>query len=104
MRYTGKDFPLQDPTETADLTFDFTRHPEWIRWDWIIDATSAVTVVDGTDASSASRLVDTPSWCDGRAIQTFANPVDGVKYKVAITATTNRGQTLALYSNVTGQA
>ena len=104
MRYVSKDFPLQDPTETTDLSFDFSRHPEWERWDFINDATVAVTVVDGTDASSASRLNGSP--CFGGAIvkQSFANPVDAVKYKLVATVTTNRGNTLALYSNVTGQA
>jgi hypothetical protein len=56
MRYVGKDFPLQDPTETADLTFDFSRHPEWEKWDCILSVVTAVSVVDGTDAGSAARI------------------------------------------------
>lgn len=104
MRYVGKDFPLQDPTEKADLTFDFSRHPEWERWDYINSVTVAVTVVDGTDASSAARLDGSPTYCGSLVKQRFKNPVNAVKYKLVATATTNRGEILALYSNVTGQA
>jgi hypothetical protein len=104
VRYIGKDFPLQDPTETADLRFDFSKHPDWGWDDAILSATVGVTVVDGTDASSANRLSGSPGYCDTFVSQTFANPVDGVKYKLVATATTYRGEVLAFYSHVTGQA
>jgi hypothetical protein len=104
MRYVGKDFPLQDPTETEDLAFDFTRHPDWDNRDCLASATIAVTVVVGTDASASSRLNGSPALCEGRVIQSFQNPQDGVKYKLAATATTHCGKVLALYSNVTGQS
>ncbi len=105
MRYVGKDFPLQDPTETADLTFDFSAHPDFTRWDPISSVVCAVTVVDGTDASSASRISgNAPTIWRCYVTQRFANPVDAVKYKLTATATTLRGKVLALYSNVTGQA
>jgi hypothetical protein len=104
MRYVGKDFPLQDPTETTELSFDFSRHPEWRLWDRILTATVAISVVDGTDASSANRLDGAPTICQPFIIQTFANPVDGVKYKLEATVVTASGQTLGLYSNITGQA
>lgn len=104
MRYVGKDFPLQDPTETAELTFDFTRHPEWERWDYINSATVTISVVSGTDASYATRLSGSPTYCNGVVKQKVIGPRNGVKYKLVATATTNKGEVLALYSNVTGQA
>jgi hypothetical protein len=105
MRYVGKDFPLQDPTETADLTIDFSRHPEWEKWDCILSVVTAVSVVDGTDAGSAARISgNPPTYCGSVVTQRFANPVDAVKYKLTATIVTRRGETLALYSNVTGQA
>lgn len=104
MRYVGKDFPLQDPTETAELSFDFTRHPEWERWDYINSATVAVSVVSGADASASTRLSGSPTYCNGVVKQKFANPVNAVKYKLVATVNTNKGEVLALYSNVTGQA
>lgn len=104
MRYVGKDFPLQDPTETTDLSFDFARHPEWERWDWIESATVTITVVDGTDASYLTRLSGSPTICNAVVKQKVANPQNGVKYKLVATATTHKGEVLALYSNVTGQS
>mgnify|MGYP001578582091 CR=1 FL=1 len=105
MRYVGKDFPVQDPTEKADLTFDFARHPEWAKWDSISSVVCAVTVVSGTDASSATRISgNPPTICGAVVTQRFTHPVNAVKYKLSATATTLRGEVLALYSNVTGQA
>jgi hypothetical protein len=105
MRYVGKDFPLQDPTEIADLPFDFSKHPDWKLWDQISSATVTVSVVDGVDASSASRIsADAAVICQPNVVQRFTHPVNGVKYKLIATATTFRGEVLALYSNVTGQA
>ncbi len=104
LRYVGKDFPLQDPTETVGLSFDFSRHPDWKLWDAISSATVTVEVVDGTDADADDRLDGSPTIWMACVVQVFANPVDGVKYKLVATATTCRGEVLALYSNVTGQA
>jgi hypothetical protein len=104
MRYVGKDFPLLDPTETADLSFDFTRHPEWERWDYIVSATVTISVVTGTDASAQTRLSGAPTYCNGIVKQRVAGIQAGVKYKLIATATTNKGEVLALYSNVTGKA
>ena len=104
MRYVGKDFPLQDPTETTDLTFDFSQHPEWKLWDRILSVVMAVSAVTGVDASANSRLSGSSTICGPRVTQRFANPVNAVKYKLTATATTCRGEVLALYSNVTGQA
>jgi len=104
MRYVGKDFPLQDPTETADLTFDFSRHPDWERWDRIISATVSISVVSGTDASASTRLSGSPSWCRALVTQRLIGPLDGVKYKLTAIATTHKGEVLALYSNLTGMS
>jgi hypothetical protein len=60
--------------------------------------------VSGTDASSASRISGSaPSIWRCYVVQRFANPVNGVKYKLTATATTIRGEVLALYSHVTGK-
>jgi hypothetical protein len=102
MRYIGKDFPLQDQTETAILAFDFTRHPDWKRWDSIVSATVSISVVSGTDASASSRLSGSPAYCEGVVKQTVAGPQSGVKYKLVATATMYSGEVLALYANLTG--
>lgn len=104
MRYVGKDFPIQDPTETAELPFDFTRHPDWERWDYINSATVTISVVSGTDASASTRLSGSPTYCNGVVKQKVIGTQNGVKYKLVATITTNKGETLALYSNVTGQS
>ncbi len=105
MRYVGKDFPLQDPTETADLTFDFSRHPDWERWDRISSAEVSVTVVKGTDPTASSRISgSSPTICGAKVTQAFANPLNAVKYKITVLATLCNGNELGLYSNLTGQA
>lgn len=104
MRYVGKDFPIMDPAETADLFFDFTRHPDWLRWDYIISATVAIAVVSGTDASASTRLSGSPTWFQGRVCQTVTTLQNGVKYKLTATAVTQLGNTLGLYANVTGKS
>lgn len=104
MRYVGKDFPVMDPAETADLKFDFTRHPDWLKWDYIISATVAIAVVSGTDASSSTRLSGSPSWWEGWVCQTVTTLQNGVKYKLTATVVTQLGQTLGLCANVMGKS
>lgn len=104
MRYVGKDFPLQDPTEAEDLAFDFSRHPGFERWDYITGATVAISVESGVDAQAASRLTGSPTFYDSCVIQRVTGPQDGVKYKLVATATMNSGEVLALYAYLTGKS
>lgn len=102
MRYVGRDFPIMDPSEQVDLTFDFSN--DAARCDNVASATWTVAVVTGTDASASTRAIGDVDTSGQEVTQRMGGLLNGVKYKVTALATMNSGEVLGLYSHVTGKS
>ncbi len=102
MRYLGRSFANQTPTEERDLDFDFANYAH--RNDSIASAVWAITVDTGTDASVATRLIGSESHDGTISTHRVGTLVDAVRYKLTVTATMLSGEVLVLYSFVTGAA
>ena len=101
----GNDFSPLDPTETISDTWDFG---PWLATGVTINTPSTTcTVLSGSDPSSATRLIGSPSVTvsptDGGAsravIQQAKGMVAGVRYLLLCTVNTSDNQVLTLYAH-----
>jgi hypothetical protein len=80
-------FSYKITTENEQFTFDFS--PIMASAETISSATCAVEVVSGTDSSPSSILVGTPTVSGQQVAQRISGGLDGVIYRIEMTATTS---------------
>lgn len=102
--YVGKDFDPLDPGEQRIFSLDFTK--DLAPGETITGAVGGnwvMTPIIGTDVTGAG-----PSGAlgiNGAIVSQMAgNATPGVKYRLGVTVTTSKGQTLPLYSHVACKA
>jgi hypothetical protein len=93
-------FPPTDPTETRNLTFDFSGGlatgetivgiPVW-----------TIDVYDGVDATPNSRLIGSPQIAGNLAEQLVGTCLAGVRYSLTAKAVTTTGQHLTAFGEIT---
>lgn len=80
-------FSYKLTTENEQFTFDFS--PVIRSTESIVSATSSVEVKEGTDPSPSSILIGTPIVSGTLVAQRISDGLDGVIYRLEVTATTS---------------
>jgi hypothetical protein len=80
-------FSYKITTENEQFTFDFS--PIMASSETISSATSTVEVVSGNDSSPTSILVGSPVVSGQLVAQRISGGLDGVIYRIEVTATTS---------------
>jgi hypothetical protein len=80
-------FSYKITTENEQFTFDFS--PIMASSETISSATCTVEVVSGTDSSPTTILVGTPVVSGQQVAQRISGGLDGVIYRIEMTATTS---------------
>lgn len=107
----GNDFSAIDPTETVNGSWDFA---PWLPSGVTIGSivSTSCTVIAGTDAGAATRLIGAASIiaspytgaAASAVLQQWGTMLAGVVYKMTATILTSDGQTLTLYAHQPCQA
>lgn len=96
--YVGRYFDRIDTGEVEDFTFDFSR--SLAKGETILSSSWACSVQSGTDPAPGSRLIGAAGVANPMSTQKIGNMLAGVTYLLQATATTDRGNTLILWSFV----
>lgn len=91
-------FSYKVTTENEQFTFDFS--PAMGTGETITSATSTVEVVSGTDPSPTSILLGGPVVSGQQVGQRIYGGLDGVIYRIEVTALTSAANTLVLLADL----
>ncbi len=103
--YVGKDFDPADPSESEVYSFDFVR--DLTEGESIASATWTIAVAADSaaaDPAAATRLSGGPSNAGTITSQRVVGLLDGVKYVLSATVTSNLGNKATLFSHVTSRS
>jgi hypothetical protein len=100
--YVGKDFPLMNPDEVLDHTFDFVDDLD--ATETINGAVFTLDAYSGTDAAASSHLIGPPTINGLKVTQVVSGLLDGVTYRLRCKATTSSGKVVGDHSFLTCKA
>lgn len=93
------EFQPADEAESEVFAFDFRR--DLAPGEALTAVQFQLSVIDGTDATVASRLIGPAIVSGTQARQRIGTLVDGVTYKVQAIVSTTQGNTKSLWGRVT---
>lgn len=95
--YVGDDFSPVDIGETIDLAFDFVN--DLVVGENITSVSWSIALLKGLDSNPSGHFTDVPSVSGTVVAQRLTNFTVEARYRMQALVTTDRGNTLSLWSH-----